>query len=336
MPVASATEIPVIDVRDLVAGASDAVVARVAAEMRAACRGTGFFYVSNHGVAQEVVDAGFESNRRFHALPLDEKLKLKRNAWHRGYVAVGGNVARSSQRFASTSQPNQVESINIRHEVPADHPDYRKMPLQGPNEWPADPCFRESVQRYVDAVRDLGLRLLEPMSVAVGESRRHLAQYFDPPSTNMRLLHYPPGPAMRPEEVFGVHPHTDYGFLTILAQDGVGGLQVQRVDGSWIEAPSIPGTFVCNVGDMLARWTNEEFNSTPHRVIAPAASVDRYSIAYFFDPNLDARIACLPGFAGPDRPPKFEPVRYGDYYAMRLDANFQRAAVPSGAGAAAA
>jgi isopenicillin N synthase-like dioxygenase len=108
------------------------------------------------------------------------------------------------------------------------------------------------------------------------------------------------------------------------------------VDGSWIEAPSIPGTFVCNVGDMLARWTNEEFNYTPHRVIAPAASVDRYSIAYFFDPNLDARIACLPGFAGPDRPPKFEPVRYGDYYAMRLDANFQRAAVPSGAGAAAA
>ncbi len=322
-------EIPIIDIADLVEGASDRTVERIAAGISEACRGRGFFYVANHGIQRDVVAGGFAANRRFHALPLEEKLKSKRNTWHRGYVAVGGNVARSSARFESVSRPNQVESINIRHEVPADHPDYKTKALQGPNEWPDVPGFRTEVERYVEAARSLGLRLLEPMSVAVGESRDYLARFFNPPSTNMRMLHYPPGPAVRPEELFGVHPHTDYGFLTILAQDQVGGLQVRRVDGSWIDAPYIPDTFVLNVGDMLARWTNDEFNSTPHRVVAPAVLTDRCSIAFFFDPNIEAHIACMPRFTSADRPAKYEPVRYGDYYSMRLDANFQRAGSPA-------
>lgn len=323
----SSAEIPVIDVGGLRQVNPSDALQRIAGQMRTACRSTGFFYVAGHGIPDEVIEGIFEVNRRFHALPLDEKIKLKRNAWHRGYVPVGGNVARSSARFASTARPNLVESLNIRHEVSPEDPDYKVKPLQGPNEWPADPWMKETIRTYVAAVRDLGLALLDPMSVAAGSPPGYFRQFFSPPSTNLRMLHYPPGPAVRDEDLFGVHPHTDYGFLTILSQDSVGGLQVQRVDGTWIAAPYIRGTFVLNVGDMLARWTNDEFNSTPHRVIPPAASIDRYSVAFFFDPSLEAHISCLAQFTGPGRPAKYEPVRYGDYYSMRLDANFQRAGV---------
>jgi isopenicillin N synthase-like dioxygenase len=318
-------EIPVIDIGSLVDGGSDAAVASIGAQIREACTGTGFFYLSNHGVPADAVADAFEANRRFHARPLEQKLRLKRNQWHRGYVAVGGTVAKSSQRFESTSRPNQVESFNARHEVAPDDPDYKKKALQGPNEWPDDPWFVRAFKRYDAAVRALGLKLLHPVAAAVGAPRGWFDAFFDPPSTNLRMMHYPPGPAMRAEDQFGLHPHTDYGFLTILSQDSVGGLQVERAGGGWIPAPVIPGTFIVNVGDMLARWTNDVFNSTPHRVISPAVSVDRYSMALFFDPNVDAEIACLPQFVSASRPARYEPVRYGDYYAMRLDSNFQRA-----------
>ncbi len=325
MQAAARIEIPLIDIGKLVDGGSDQSVARIGAQIREACTETGFFYLANHGVPADAVADAFEANRRFHASPLEEKLKIKRNQWHRGYVAVGGNVAKSSARFESTTRPNQVESFNARHDVAPDHPDYGRKVLQGPNQWPDDPSFKLAFQRYDAAVRALGLKLLHPVAVAVGEERGYFDRFFNPPSTNLRMMHYPPGPAVRPEDRFGLHPHTDYGFLTILAQDDVGGLQVQRVGGGWIPAPVIPGSFIVNVGDMLARWTNDAFNSTPHRVIGPAVSTDRYSMALFFDPNVDAQIACLPQFTGAGRPAKYEPVRYGDYYAMRLDSNFQRA-----------
>ena len=322
-------EIPVVDIGELVRTGSDAAVAAVAAQIRAACCGSGFFYLSNHGVPAAVVADALAANRSFHAKPLEEKLKLKRNAWHRGYVAVGDNIAKASARFAAARLPNQLASFNARHEVSPDHPDYKRKPLQGPNEWPDDAAFKAAFMRYNTAVCDLGLKLLHPVSVAVGERRDFFGRYFAPPSTNLRMLHYPPAPPMRPEDQFGIHPHTDYGFLTILTQDRVGGLQVRRPDGSWIDAPWIPDTFVVNVGDMLARWTNDHFNSTPHRVISPPVSVDRYSMALFFDPNIDAHISTLPQFVASGEAPKYEPINYGEYYARSLDTNFQRAGVPA-------
>jgi isopenicillin N synthase-like dioxygenase len=322
-------EIPVIDIGELVRTGSDAAVEAAAAQMRAACRGSGFFYLSNHGIPRSVVTEALGANRSFHALPLEEKIKLKRNAWHRGYVPVGGNISKASARFAAARLPNQVASFNARHEVAPDHPDYKKKPLQGPNEWPQDTAFKAAFVRYNTAVAELGLKLLHPVSVALDERRDFFDRFFAPPSTNLRMMHYPPAPSMRPEDLFGIHPHTDYGFLTILTQDEVGGLQVRRPDGSWIDAPWIPDTFVVNVGDMLARWTNDHFNSTPHRVISPPVSVDRYSMALFFDPNIDAHISTLPQFVAPGESPKYEPINYGEYYARSLDTNFQRAGVPA-------
>jgi isopenicillin N synthase-like dioxygenase len=321
------SEIPVVDIEELLRTGSDAAVNKVARQIRAACVGTGFFYLAGHGVPQSVIDAALEANRRFHAKPVEEKLSIPRNAWHRGYVPVGGNISKASARFEAARRPNQVASFNARHEVDASHPDYQRKPLQGPNQWPDDAGFKAAFLQYNDGVREVGLKLLHPVSVAVGERRDFFEEYFAPPSTNLRMMHYPPAPPMRPEDLFGIHPHTDYGFLTILTQDTVGGLQVRRPDGSWIDAVPIPGTFVVNVGDMLARWTNDHFSSTPHRVISPPVSVDRYSMALFFDPNIDASITPLPQFVSEEAPCKYETINYGEYYARSLDTNFTRAGV---------
>lgn len=312
--------LPIVDVGGLWNGSAEE---RIGEEISRACRSAGFFYIANHGVDEDLIAAAFEANRRFHALPAEEKLAIKLNRWHRGYQPFAGSTLVSSARFAPARHPNQLESFFLRHEVEESDPGYGVDALQGPNQWPDDPAFKATVQRYDEAMRDAGLRLLRGFSAAIGEKPDFFARYFTPPTTALRLIHYPPAPANRPEDLYGAHPHTDYGFLTILAQDGIGGLEVQRPDGSWMPVPPVPGTFVVNAGDILARWTNDAFNSTPHRVINPASDRDRYSIAYFFDPNLGAEIRTLQVFAGAESRARYSPVRYSAYFRERLDANYQ-------------
>lgn len=316
-------DLPVIDVGCLWDGGSEGSVVTLGEEISRACRSAGFFYIANHGVDRGLIADAFEANRRFHALPLEEKLAIKLNRWHRGYQPFAGSMLVSSARFAPAKHPNQLESFFLRHEVDEADPGYRVDALQGPNQWPDDPAFKATVRRYDDAMRDAGLRLLRGFSTAIGEKPDFFARHFTPPTTALRLIHYPPAPANRPDDLYGAHPHTDYGFLTILAQDDVGGLEVRRPDGTWMPVPSIPGTFVVNVGDILARWTNDTFNSTPHRVISPASDRDRYSIGYFFDPNLGAEVRTLPVFERDHGRAKYDPVRYSSYFRERLDANYQ-------------
>ena len=317
-----ADEIPVVDLGALISDQADDAVCSIARDVRAACLGTGFFYIANHGVAGELIAEAFAADRAFHARPLAEKLALKLNLWHRGYQPFATSTLKSSARFAPATHANQLESFFIRHEVSPTDPGYRVKELMGPNQWPDDAGFHDVVGHYDAALRALGLRLLPVFSVAVGERPGFFGRFFDPPSTALRLIHYPPLPEDRPDDLLGIQPHTDYGFLTILAQDDVGGLEVQRVDGSWIEAPHIPDTFLLNIGDILARWTNEVFNSTPHRVIGRQAGRDRYSMGMFFDPNIEAVVRCLDGLAGGAMPVKHAPIRYGDYFGLRLDSNY--------------
>lgn len=314
-------EIPVIDVSDLLRDGGDTAQERVAAAIYEACTSFGFFYLGGHGVDRALIADAFEANRRFHARPLDEKLALKQNRWHRGYQPFAASRLVSQARFEAARLPNQLESFFLRHEIAPDHPDYERAPLQGPNQWPEDPAFIDVVKRYDAATRDLGLALLPAFSVAVGEAPDFFDALFAPPATALRLIHYPPSPATRPEDLFGISPHTDYGFLTILAQDDVGGLQIRTADGDWIDAPYRPDCFILNIGDILARWTNGVFNSTPHRVVNKSAEQSRYSIGMFFDPNLDAVISPLRRFEGRNGPGA-APIRYGDYFSMRLDANY--------------
>ena len=317
-----ADEIPVVDLGALFASQAGDAVEAIAREVRAACLGTGFFYIANHGVDEALIAEAFAANRSFHARPLAEKLAIKLNLWHRGYQPFATSTLKSSARFAPATQANQLESFFIRHAVSPTDPGYRIKELMGPNQWPDDANFRDVVGRYDAALRALGLRLLPVFSVAVGEQPSFFGRSFEPPSTALRLIHYPPLPEDRPEDLLGIQPHTDYGFLTILAQDDVGGLEVQRVDGGWIEAPHVPGTFLLNIGDILARWTNEVFNSTPHRVVGNQAGQDRYSIGMFFDPHIEAEVRCLGGFTDDTTSVKHAPIRYGDYFGLCLDSNY--------------
>ncbi len=314
---AATPEIPVIDIGGL--GDAPAALERIAGEIYDACVGRGFFYLAGHGVAPGLIADAFEANRRFHGRPLAEKLALKQNRWHRGYQPFAASKLVSSARFAAARTPNQMESFFVRHEVAADDPAFERQPLQGPNQWPDDPWFGDVVRRYDAATRELGLSLLPAFAVAVGEAPDFFKAKFAPPATALRLIHYPPAPPTAAEDLFGIHPHTDYGFLTILAQDDVGGLQIRTVDDAWIDAPYRPDCFILNIGDILARWTNGRFNSTPHRVVNRSPDRSRYSIGMFFDPNLDAEVRPLRRFADAGAP---DPIRYGDYFAMRLDANY--------------
>jgi isopenicillin N synthase-like dioxygenase len=315
--------LPIVDVGGLWREASDAELSALGKQVFDACRSTGFFYIVNHGVPRDLVAQAFAANRRFHALPLEEKLGIKLNRWHRGYQALGGSTLVSSARFAPARHPNQLESFFLRHEVDPVDASFMVRPLQGPNQWPDDAAFRDSVSRYDWTMRDTGMRLLKVFSTAIGERPDFFAERFAPPTTALRLIHYPPAPVDRPDDLYGAHPHTDYGFLTILAQDDIGGLEVRRPDGGWMPVPFMPDSFIVNIGDILARWTNDGFNSTPHRVINRSPDKGRYSIGYFFDPSLDAEISTLPRFRESAPSEKYEPVRYADYFNGRLDANYQ-------------
>jgi len=209
----------------------------------------------------------------------------------------------------------------LMHEVPPEDSRFG-TPLNGPNQWPdCVPGFRAAVQAYDRAMRDFSQKLPRLIARALDLPHDTFERYFRQPTTFLRLLHYPAQTPDAPDDAFGSAPHTDYGFITILAQDDVGGLEVRPRGGDWIAAPPIAGTFVVNVADMLARWTNDRWQSTPHRV-KNLSGVDRYSCPYFFDMDLDCTVACLQNCHGPGNPPRYEPVRYGDYLLDRLDRNY--------------
>jgi isopenicillin N synthase-like dioxygenase len=240
------------------------------------------------------------------------------NAWHRGYMGMATSTVVTSS-VAKVTQPNLSESLMIMHEPATDKVG---EPLQGPNQWPDWLLeFRPAIEAYREAAERVSRAVIRLIAVALDLPETSLDQHFDRPTSFLRLLHYPPHPIDAADDQFGAAPHTDYGIITLLAQDDSGGLQVRRRDGGWIDAAPLPGTFVLNVADMLARWTNDRFVSTPHRVINRSGG-DRYSLPFFFDTAMDSVIECLPTCTGPGNPPRYEKLRYGEYLMNRLDRNY--------------
>ena len=312
------SRLPVIDLGGL--PNDEAAEIAIGRSIDDAFRHAGFCYFADTGIDPHAVSAVFDASRRFHAQPMPVKRTLAMNAWHRGYMGPKSSLIETSS-VARVTQPNDSESFMLMHEVPPDDPRYG-TPLNGPNPWPPDlPGFREPVQAYDRIMHDFCQRLLRPIARALDLPRDTFRAYFRQPTTFLRLLHYPPQASDAPDDAFGSAPHTDYGFITILAQDSVGGLEVRPRGGDWIAAPPIAGTFVVNVADMLARWTNDRWQSTPHRV-KNLSGTDRYSCPYFFDMDLDRTVACLDNCHGPGNPPSYDPVRYGDYLLERLDRNY--------------
>ena len=294
--------------------------ARIAAELDGAFRTTGFCYVADAGIDPARVEAVFDASRRFHALPAPAKQAIAINEFHRGYIAPKSSVIRSSS-VARVTRPNLSDSFMAMHEVDPDDDEYGR-PLQGPNQWPEDlPGFREAVTAYHEAMSAFARRFNRLLALALDLPGTFFDPHFERPTTWLRLMHYPPEPSGTPADQYGAAPHTDYGFITFLSQDRIGGLEVRTRSGGWVGAPPIPGTFVVNVADMLARWSNDRWTSTPHRV-RNASGRDRYSVPFFWDTGTGSEVACLPSCTGPGNPPRYGPVRYGDYVLERLDRNY--------------
>jgi isopenicillin N synthase-like dioxygenase len=317
----AAAKIPAIDFAPYFAGEPGAL-ARVAAEVGHACENVGFFYAAGHGVSEEIVDRAFAASRRFHALPLDDKLKLRLNENNIGYLPINASVQGASTVHKAT-RPNQNESFFISHDRGPDHPDVvAGTPLRGRNQWPAAlPEIRAPMTAYFRALGAMCDRMLPVFAAALDMPADFFAPFFaDEGHANLRFLHYPP---QDPDEdnLFGQAPHTDNSFMTALARTDVPGLAVRLPSGEWFPPPIIPGTFLINLGNIMRRWSNDRFLSTPHGVLNDSGT-DRYSIAYFHSPNVNRVIECLPSCVSADNPAKYPPAVYGDLVLEFYRANY--------------
>jgi len=317
-----AATIPVLDLGPCFAGAPGALEAAAAA-LRDALEGVGFFLVVNHGVERGLIARTFAEAQRFHAQPAAAKLALRMNEHNNGYMAMGRYAVWTSDVNAN-DKPDLNEAFFTKRERGPDDPLVRAgRRFAGPNRWPEDlPGFRDTVLAYTDAVDALGRRVVRVCAVALGLPADSFDAAFAESQFSFRLSHYPPV-AAQPNQ-FGIAPHTDANFLTFLAQTDVPGLQLRLPSGDWLDVPYVADSFAVNAGDMLHRWTNGRFKSTPHRAVPPVGR-PRYAIPFFLGPHLDTVIACLPTCQGPDAPPRFPPITYGDYLHWWYDANYNAA-----------
>lgn len=330
-----ADDLPLIDVGPLLAdrpgarpeetgAAVSPAVSEVAAAVDAACRRYGFFRVVGHGVDPGARVRLDRLARAFFAQPAEEKARIAmrhgRRAW-RGWFPLGGEL--------TSGRPDQKEGLYFGTELASDHPVVRAgRPLHGPNLFPDAPAgLRDAVLEWMAAMTDLGQRLLVAMAVGLGLDPAWFERTVTAdPTVLFRIFRYPP----TGEGGWGVAEHTDYGLLTLLAQDGSGGLEV-RGPGGWIAVPADPDVFVVNLGDMLERMTGGRYRSTPHRV-RNAGGADRLSFPTFVDPSWEAvcPVLPLPGEPAAGGPasrwdgadPRAWTGTYGDYLTAKVSRVF--------------
>jgi isopenicillin N synthase-like dioxygenase len=313
-------QIPVIDIAPLLggnAGGERAVVQHVGE----ACRGIGFFYITGHGVTSACLEGVFNKTAEFFGSPTSFKARCAfvGAGGNRGYIKLGGEA------LDPTQPPDVKEAFNIGLELAPDDPDLlAKKPFRAANLWPDVPGFRTTMLAYFAQMWELGRVLHRAFALDLGVDRSYFDDKFRKPMATLRLLHYPPVDRPLDEGQLGAGEHTDYGNVTLLATDASGGLMVRDRSGRWLDAPVIPNAYICNIGDCLMRWTNDIYVSTPHKVVTPPGK-DRYSIAFFLDPDPDAVVACLPTCATESRPAKYAPVSGADFLRSRLEPTYKAA-----------
>ena len=292
-----------------------------AAEIRYALENIGFYFVVNHAVPLSLVEQAFEAAREFHAMPLADKLKLRFNEHSIGYLPIGGSTIRQS-KLNENNKPNRNESYFIKRDLPPDHPDViANLPFRGVNQWPENlPGFRETAVDYCTTLEGLVQRLLPLYAVALDLPSDYFARPFTDPMFTMMMIHYPRQDVVEANE-FGLAPHTDTSFMTLLAQNRVSGLSIRLPTGRWIEAPVVEGSFLVNGGDIMRRWFNDRFLATPHRVINRSGK-ERYSIPFFVDCNYHWRMVAPPTCVSPENPEHYAPFTYLDYISWSRNLNY--------------
>jgi isopenicillin N synthase-like dioxygenase len=300
-----------------------AAATETAAAVDATLQSTGFLLVTGHGIPDDVKDAYFDAMRQFFALPQAEKeaIAIGKSDVHRGYVGFAtetleGALAGDEDTVGEQLAGDMKETLDTGNEGGLDDPEVAAgTPLHGPNQWPSLPGFREAVETYRAAMLEAALRMQRALSMALGLDPDFFGERPGQTMYHLRLIHYPSMETLTPEPgQLGCGAHTDYGTLTLLADDGNGGLQVRQRSGEWVDVSVPEGHLVVNLGDLMAIWTNDRWISNPHRVVNPPG-VDRYSSPFFVTPPFHLEISCLID----DQVPKHEPMVSGPYLLSRFD-----------------
>jgi isopenicillin N synthase-like dioxygenase len=296
-------DIPVIDMAAWIAAGDADELARIAAQVNAACETAGFFQLTGHTVPIDLIAEMFEMNERFHSLPLEikQQVRMDRPDWPIGGV---GYLPMYSRKLPSRDKANLNEAFLVKGN--------RDISL-GDSQWIADehlPGFRSTVERYVGAVNELALRMLPIYAVALGLDSDYFAPSFEHPSWRLRMTHYPPVPEMLEDDAeFGIAPHVDTTFFTLLLQNAAGLTIYSHQRSCWIQAPVVPDAFVVNTGELLKQWTNDRYLSVRHFANNDAAD-SRYSIPFFYNAAAAYPMECLPTCQGPGNPPRYPTISY--------------------------
>lgn len=309
--------LPVIDIAPLFLESDEAIDA-VAEQIDTACREWGFFYITGHGIDPKIIQAIIAKGQAFFNQSLEEKLQIdiRESANHRGYGVEG------AEQLDEDSPGDRKETFDMALSLPADDPDVKAgIPLYGPNQYPEVENFQQTFEEHYQRMLKLGVTLLNALARALKQPDHFFDSYFSKPISVLRMIHYPPILPGTQLPFLSAGKHTDYGCLTLLWQDNTGGLQVQNVDGDWIDAPPIENSFVINIGDMMARWSNGRYKSTAHRV-EQRTTGSRYSMPFFLEPNFKSEIGCLPGCYGEGNPCQYDTVVAGEWLMSRFAATY--------------
>ena len=305
-------QIPVIDLGPTLSGKGKQKMAK---GIHAALANIGFMYIRNHGVSAELLDAAYRVSAEFFDLPQDQKDALH---IHQSGVALHGYTP----LFGENNDPGRTVDYKEIFDLGREAGDGHVKPFFGPTPWPeALPEFRSVMLAYHAEMLGLAKRIMSAMALSLDLPENHFESSMREPIGIQRLLHYPPQETVADDSLIGIGAHTDYGCLTILSQDSVGGLQVMNRDGVWIDAPPIADTFIVNIGDMLQRLTNGVYLANLHRVINVSGK-ERYSIPCFFDLDFETVVAPLPSCVTPERPAAYEPVKCGVHKWRRYQAAY--------------
>lgn len=321
MTIETAVDIPIIDFTPFLNNDSEGKRS-VAQAIYHACHTVGFMYLINHGMPLQKIDQAFEQSRHFFTLPLAEKQTI---AWstassNRGYIGI------ERERLNEARPGDLKEAFNVGYEISTNDGTGK---IQSPltiNRWPAgQDTFKATITDFFACCSTTAQQVFRAFALALDMPEFFIASKHPAWAYTLRLLHYPPLKVLPKPGQMRAGAHSDYGTLTLLFQDTVGGLEVQLADQSWIAAPSVPGAILVNTGDLTQRWSNDVFRSTKHRVVLPQtkqAGCDRYSMAFFCQPHPDTEIDCLPSCQSGDNPPRYAPIKAGEYLLSRLQATY--------------